>query len=63
MTNFETQRSKHTIDGVDITFSKLVPTIGDTAYRRMTITTVAETITVDFTEDGFELLKAIVREY
>jgi len=60
---FEYQTSKHTIDGADFTLSKLAPTNGEPYTRSLIVTTVADSVQVDLTAEGFELLKAIIREY
>lgn len=60
----EHMKSKHTIDGVDFAFSKLQPTaMSEFTTRKLVITTIADLVEVEFTPDGFELFKAIIREY
>lgn len=60
----EYMKTKHTIDDTDFTISKMQPTTGaDFATRRLVVTTVADSVEVEFTDAGFGLLKAILREY
>lgn len=60
----EYMKSRHTIDDVDYTLSKLQPTAKlEFATRKIVVTTVADTVEVEFTPEGFELFKAIIREY
>lgn len=60
----EFMQTKHTIDGVDFTLSKMQPTsMDEVARRKLIVTTIADTAEVEFTAEGFELFKAIMREY
>lgn len=60
----EYMKTKHTIGDTDFAISKIQPTTGaDFATRKIVITTVADSVEVEFTSDGFELFKAIIREY
>ncbi len=65
----EFMKSVHTIDDVTMTFSKLQPTkMDEYTTRKLTITrkdakTVADAIEVEFTQDGFELLQAVLNQY
>lgn len=60
----EYMQTKHTIDGVNFTLSKVQPTsMADVASRKLVVTTIADTAEVEFTAEGFELFKAIMREY
>ena len=61
----EYMKTKHTINDTDFTISKITNTTlaEGPITRRIVITTIADSVTVDFTESGFELFKAIMREY
>lgn len=60
----EFMKTKHTIDDTDFTISKTQPTSSlEFATRRMVVTTVADSVEMEFTHEGFEMLKAILREY
>lgn len=57
------QQTTHSISNADFTFMKIAPTNGDPTTRKLTIMTVADTVEVVFTQDEFDLFKAIAREY
>jgi hypothetical protein len=60
----EYMKSAHTIDGTDFKLSKLQPTsMSEFITRKLVITTIADTVEVEFTPEGFELFKAIISEY
>lgn len=60
----EYMKTKHTIDDTDFTISKMERTTGaDFATRRLVVTTAADSVEVEFTDAGFEMFKAIMREY
>lgn len=60
----EFMKTKHTIDDIDFTISKIQPTTGlEFTTRRVVVTTVADSVELEFTHEGFEMFKAIMREY
>jgi hypothetical protein len=61
----EYMKSVRTINDVTLTFSKITnTTIAEGPItRRIVITTGDDSVTADFTESGFDLLKALIREY
>jgi hypothetical protein len=62
----EYQESTHTIDGMTFKFMKTQPTkAGECTVRRLIIGNeqYPEHTTANFSAEGFELFKAIVREY
>jgi hypothetical protein len=62
----EYQESTHIIDGVTFKFVKCQPTkMGESTVRRLMIGDDAdpEYVSVQFSAEGFELFKAIIREY
>ena len=61
----EYMQSTHHIDDMQMTIGKVTSTkVGESQITRtITFTTAAESAQVDFTEDGFELFRAILRQY
>lgn len=60
----EFMKSRHTIDDIDFTFSKLQPTVmSESSTRKLVVTTVADSVEIEFTPEGFKLFKAIIGEY
>lgn len=60
----EYMKSAHTIDDTDFKFVKIQPTTPrEVATRKLVVTTIADSVEVEFTPQGFELFKAIIREY
>jgi hypothetical protein len=59
----DVRTSRHTINGQDIEFTVVAPTIGDTTTRRVKVTNVADSVTLEFDHDGFQLFKSILNEY
>lgn len=60
----EFMKTKHTIDDIDFTIIKIHPTTRlELTTRRVVVTTVADSVELEFTHEGFEMLKSILREY
>lgn len=55
----------HDIDQAKISISKVSSSTfaEGPITRRITVTTIADSVTADFTEEGFALLKAILWQY
>jgi guanyl-specific ribonuclease Sa len=59
----DVRTSRHTINGQDIEFTVVAPTAEDPTTRRVTVTTVADSATLYFDHDDFQLFKSILKEF
>lgn len=65
MGGVEYQQSTHVIDDITLIFSKVTPTNALPVTRRIVIGDAEEPeqVALQFTQEGFDLLKAIISEY
>ena len=59
----DVRTTRHTINGQDIEFTVVAPTAEDSTTRRVTVTTVADSVTLYFGHDDFQLFKSILKEF